>query len=278
MGNPRFFQPIIDTDTFNRLQILLKQNTHNRGAESELVNIFKGLLFCKCGCRMNVVSQSIDYRTKKKWAKAYRHARCYSVGVGSPCEHRFCIPLEQIEEEFFVHCVMMDPRQMLSKTDNAEKKALNSEISRNQAKFHLLTQQIKKLLDLSQTFDLSELKQKLAALEKERETTKTEIDNLNLELMKTETTPIEFDDIKRIVSDFHSSLKRGIDDSESKAERAFNEMVWKIQEILKDNDIRRQLQVMLPRVIGKLVVDSVANVFQVFNHSGKCVYTSLGLA
>jgi len=282
MGNKSFFEPIIKQDEFNRLQVLLEQNTHDRGKAADLVNIFKGIVFCKCGKRMNVLSQSTDYRTKKKWKKVYRYIRCCSVAQGQPCEHKFCVPLNQIELEFFVKCLLADPRTLLGNGETDDTKKLRSLVTKHQARINALTDQIKRLVDLSESMPMPELKAKLSRLNTERDAVKAMLDHVNMDLLKTETTPTDFLDVRKIVLASDKSMGKWIDAHTyqfSPQESAFDDMAKKVQSLLQtDNSLRLKLRTILPRVIGKIVVDSVDNRFEVFNHGGKCLYTSMLLA
>jgi DNA invertase Pin-like site-specific DNA recombinase len=277
LGNSKFLPPIITVERFNRLQVLLKQNQTDRGKEADLCNIFKGIAFCQCGQRMNVLSQSFNYTTKKKKPRVYRYIRCCSVAHGNPCEFKYCVPLEQIEEEFFVECLMRDPRKLLQ-TEDKEGETLRQQQTAAQLSVAKYSKQITMLVELMETMDAPELKAKLSKLISGRDTAKAELDAVNLQLIASESKPEGFDDLQAIVQSFHKSLDAGIDDTESKAEVDYAQAVKEVQAILTDNPTRQKLRTLIPQLIQKIVINSKDNQFHVLNHSGKTVYESMTLA
>lgn len=263
MGNPKFLPPIvIDPNDFKKVQVQLNRNKGFAGQTGELMNIFRGVCFCTCGKAMSVLSNSKDYRTKKKWKTPYRYLRCSTVGTGKQtCTHKKVIKLEPIEDEFFGVFLLQDPRQMLGNTDNAELKRLKAQSTEHQTNIDRISQSIAKLIDLMATTDVPEVPEKLKKLEAERKQEKAAIDELNLGISAVTAAPTDFKDIRKLFKNIVSNTK------------AYDDAVRSIKEDLKDNELRKKLRVLLPSQIGKIVVDTEKGTWVVYNRSGAELYT-----
>jgi hypothetical protein len=266
--NPKFFEPILDVETFQTLQLRLKDNSTNRGKASDLVNIFKGIVYCKCGCHMNIISQSVDYRTKKNWSHAYRYLRCSSVSAGNPCEYKFCINAELIEFSFFWYALTQNPESLV-KTDTTETKRIQTDINRLQFEEHELTLQIQRLLELTKSVVTNEVKTKYIQVTKQRDSIIAERDRLNGLLLKSKAAPTQFKDLSAVIDDYWKLENAETKADSSKADILVANAEHHILSVLKDNNIRTKIKNILPRIIGKLVIDSKCRISEIFNHSGK---------
>src|SRR6185503_11923268 len=196
MGNPKFLPKIVEKEDFARVQVQLNRNKGFAGQTGELINIFRGICFCTCGKAMSVLSNSKDYRTKKKWKHPYRYLRCSKVGTGKNCDHRKVIKLEPIEDEFFGVFLLQDPRQMLGNTDNAELKRLKTQRTQHQANIDRISDEISTTLALSKRVKskIAEFAEEFDRLEAEREKEKASIDEVNLQISAVTAAPTDFKD------------------------------------------------------------------------------------
>ncbi len=284
LGNKSFFPPIIKAADFDSIQNILNQNgTFNRGKVGSLVNVFRGTAFCSnCGKSMCTLTQRVDPRTKKPHANPnrYRYLRCSSQGTGKGCSHTYVLRLDGMEEEFFGNFLLQDPKQMVA--GNVELEKLNADIAASQLKISQYGKTIANLLSLvDETSDMPELKAKLQSRTTERDNEKHHLDELLSQQGRMETTPKHFDDLKKLVNavDAENDGETFIDDNLkihlSPAAKEFDEAVQRINETLKDNEVRLKVRAMLPSLIGKILVNTQDRTWQVFNHSGKSIYQSL---
>jgi DNA invertase Pin-like site-specific DNA recombinase len=277
-GNKTFFPRIVSDGDFARVQALLAHNkSFNRGKEGTLTNVFRGTAYCKCGMSMNVLTQRLDPHTKKPHAVPYRYLRCSTKGNGRGCLNSHVVRLDDMEEEFFGNFLLQDPKSMVADKSQAEE--LNANIAKARLRIGDLTQRIEKLIAVD--MDVPELKQKLTALTKQRDVGESAMDALIVELGKVETAPGHFDDLKALCFGFDSEpdgethFDRHLKFHMSPKAKAFDDAIQRMNETLKDNAVRMKIRTMLPSLVGRIVVHTSEKRFEVFNHSGKCIYKSL---
>jgi DNA invertase Pin-like site-specific DNA recombinase len=262
LGNKNFFPPIIDGNTFNRLQVILAHNQRwNRGRQGEFINIFRGLAFCRCGKSMSVTTQTGKWSTKKK----YRYLRCSTNGLAQNCPYKRTFSLEKLEQDLFLDFLMQHPMEMLA--DNSELRKLNSEIAVCQTRISGLDRQITKLAVANEELEIEELKEQLAKLNAARTEQRHILDTLNLRVTQFQTSPAQHKTLRDLIQQFDAATTTAefeeVDDA-----------IIRLIERLTDNQVRMKLRTILPTLIGKIVVDSMAKTFEVYNHSGKMVYGS----
>ncbi len=277
-GNTTFFPRIVSDGDYARVQSLLSHNrSFNRGKAGTLVNVFRGTAYCKCGMSMNVLTQRIDPHTKRPHKVPYRYLRCSTKGNGKGCLNSHVVRLNDMEEEFFGNFLLQDPRKMVADESQAEE--LHAQIAKAHLSIADLTKRIEKLLAVD--LDVPELKKKLTTLTKQRDAEKGALDKLTTELSKVETAPSHFDDLKALCFEYDyepdgatytdENLKLHL----SPKARAFDDAIKRMNETLKDNNVRMKIRTMLPMLIGRIVVHTSEKRFEVFNHSGKSIYQSL---
>lgn len=262
LGNPSFFPPISSTSEFDQLQILLNRNGKNRGRKAALSNIFKGILHCECGAKLNVVTQTKDYRTGKVWDKPYRYLRCSTVGAGQRCRHKHLMDLTGFEERFFAFGLLKDPKAIIAQNDTKAESKVARTLSVHKKELDSVTKQIEGTIDLLQSTPIDELKTKLKELESQRQKIKLVMDELNLQVNQTIALPAQYDDLKAIFE---------IDGDDITIEDAAYK---RLIETLQDNELRMQLRVLLPSLISKIIANPTSEQFQIYNLVGKVFYTS----
>jgi hypothetical protein len=278
LGNKTFFPRIISDSDFTRVQSLLSHNmSFNRGKVGTLVNVFRGIAYCKCGMSMNVLTQRIDPRTKKPHKVPYRYLRCSTKGNGKGCLNSHVVRLNEMEEEFFGNFLMQDPRNMVADKSRADE--LHGEIAKAHLSIADLTKRIEKLIAVD--MDVPELKHKLSALTKHRDMEKSALDKLVLELSAVETAPGHFDELKKLCHAFdHEADEATYLDANLKIHlspegKAFNDAILRMNETLRDNSVRMKIRTLLPKLVGRIIVHTSEKRFEVFNHKGKRIYKSL---
>jgi hypothetical protein len=174
--------------------------------------------------------------------------------------------LDHIEEEFFGVFLSKNPNELLTQ-DKAEQKKIQSAKAKHQIRYNELTKDINTLLELTVSMDMAELKTRLAKLNVERAEEKQAMDELDLQAVKVDSSPKEFEDLKTLLAELRAD-KQG-------AMEAFDDAMVNVMDGLQDNELRKKISVMLPSVIGKMVVNTSEGQFEIFNHSGRSIYRSM---
>ena len=283
IGAKNFFPPIIEPSTFDRVQALLAQNpSFNKGKPGALANLFRGIAYCTCGRRMCVLSQTKDAHTKKphKDPFRYRYLRCNSQGTGKNCDHTFVMPLREMEEEFFGNFLLKDPKELVA--DKAEAKELSGDIAKTQLAISTLDKAINKAVELIDSdVAVTTIKNKLARLEVQRTKKQEELDQLSARADQIVTAPGHFDDLKELVHAFDTEPQGATQLGEgwrlqlSASGKALEEAIRRMKVTLMDNRVRVKIKTLLPTLIGKIVVDTRRRQWEIFNHSGRCIYRSI---
>lgn len=274
-GIKNYVPKIVEEDEFLKVQNILSQNTNNKGKQGDVINIFRGICFCsRCGAPMSVMSSEYDGET-------YRYLRCSSRNSGKiPCDNKSSMPLKDMEYDLFMEYLFKSPSQLLNDSDNQEAKELQSLITQNQARLNKLTTDITQLTMLSEGLNIDELKTRLVKLNTERDTVKSENDNLNLKLSSIQDSPNTFENIKELLqykSPARTHEQAAIENATpegKKRNKAVFGWIENVVDSLNDNYVREGVRIMLPNLIGKIVVDTADRRFYVYNRMGKPVFKS----
>jgi hypothetical protein len=261
LGNKDYVKPIIDEETFLRVQNRLNENVTNRGRKANLINLFRGLCHCTCGRAINVLSG--NYKGVN-----YRYFRCSNYGKRETCAKAY-LRAELIENDFFFNFLCKNPYQLINGDDVAEVKAIRKEIAAKTARQNEAQANIDKIVVFLEKSFVDELAAKLPKLKTERDTLKKEIDDLNAKVATIQDAPKELDKWLIKITRFGEG-----ENGEDVTQIVYDGTVEKIREALKDNEAREKLRVILPSLIGKIVIDSSKRNFAVFNRMGRKVFES----
>ncbi len=261
-GNENFFaDPICDKDTFDRIQVLLKQNSGNRGRfGSDFVNMFRGV--AKCPVCKGCMSAGVHFKnsnTGKLKKEPYRYLRCSSVSNSITCTNRHNFNMKTIEEEFFAVFMQKDPEAIFKRDDDGTKQ---KEITRTQTELNRISEKISAYLDND---DVPEVKAKIQEWTKQREHLNAKLQELQLGQSATVVRAENIISFKELLADVRADL----DDSE------FAKGVETLNAKLKDNEIRRRVRDMLPTFISKIDFNTVRGEWKVYDLNGKPLYTSM---
>ncbi len=261
-GNENFFaDPICDKDTFDRIQVLLKQNSGNRGRfGSDFVNMFRGIAKCPvCEGSMSAGVQFFNSKTGKPKKEPYRYLRCSSVSNSIPCTNRHNFDLKTIEEEFFAVFLQQDPETIFKQDDDGTKQ---KEITRTQTELQKISKKISAFMDDD---DVPEVKAKIQEWRKQREHLNARLQELQLGQSATVVRAENIINFKELLAD----VRAGFDDAE------FAKGVETLNAKLKDNGVRRRVRDMLPSFISKIDFNTVRGEWKVCDLNGKLLYTSM---
>lgn len=284
-GLKNFVPPIVDEDTYNKIQNLLEQNKfHGQGKKGKISNLFRGLCFCadpNCGHTMSVCH---NYNPKDR-NTIYRYYRCAYVGQKNTiCQNRHYFNAQDLEEEFFLNFIMKNPAQLLTENDNREVRELDKQITETQKRLNEVSAQVAKFILVSKTMNTSvdEMAVELTKMQKERDGLKSQLDNLNFQRSKIQGATHNFADLRKLVFHMEESEPVLVEDENNPDvlvdvgwdSKPMNDAILSIRESLKHEYVREGIRVMLPSLIGKITIDSNRGQFFVYNRMGKLVYES----
>jgi hypothetical protein len=280
-GVKNFVPKIIDADEFNKVQNILNQNKFNRGQKGTIINIFRGVCFCadpNCGKSMTVAAQ---YKINGVTLKTpYRYLKCSAQGKHCGCKNRGSFRLADMEDEFFTEFLFKNPSQLINDGDSKELNELNKAISTAQTRLNKLNSEIKVLVTLDAAVKgVDELKEQLTKLNKQRDTVKGELDNLNSQKLNVQDSPHDFTDLKGLLLSAKQEKKPNETFADLVAEaktisKHLTNYLLEVRKSLQDEFVREGVRVMLPSLIGKITIDTNKGQFFVFNRMGKMVYES----
>lgn len=265
-----FNDPITDKDTFDRIQLLLKQNSGSKGRfGSDYVNMFRGLAQCPY-CHGSMSAGVQYFNSKKGNRKAtpkkqpYRYFRCSSVSNGKSCKNKHNFNLTDIEAEFFGVFLRQDPTTLFNVNGN---KGYEKDMTALQKKLDGVSSKITGYLDMD--IQLPELERKLKALKAEKETISKDIQELamrNTQVAVSQENVLNFKKLYAAVSADELTL-----DAADKFEKG----IATLKEKLKDPSLRNTLRMMLPSFISRIDFDTIRGEWRVYDLTGKHIYTSL---
>ncbi|MSU61256.1 MAG: recombinase family protein [Pedosphaera sp.] len=267
-GNEAFFKdPICDKDTFDRIRVLLKQNSGNRGRfGSDFVNMFRGIAKCPvCKGSMSAGVQFINSKTGKAKKEPYRYFRCSSVSNSIPCTNRHNFNLKEIETEFFAVFMQQDPEAVFRQNDDG---ANQKEITRTQTELDKVSKKIKTLLEDD---DLSEVKAKLQELRKQRQSLNTKLQGLQLNRSAQVVRMENIVDFKRLLA----AVKKPTETFTTADKMNFEKGISSLEQKLKNNAIRMKVRNILPSIISRIDFNAVKGWWKVYDLNGKDIYTSM---
>jgi hypothetical protein len=272
LGNKNFCKPILDKEDFDKIQALLSKHSvfNVKGRSGTFVNIFRGLAYCsECNKRMHITTQTWDYRAKKAYRKRYRYWRCPSHSTGKICRNWQLIDVDQVEYEIFVEFLTQTPEGLLASND-VEANQLKREIGMQEAEKHAIDEQIERLAVVNQNLNLEQFTKQATKLKQESDAVKERLDALGSALRQIQGAPANFNGLKEIVAGPNFDLW------------TYNDQVLKVQESLKDNEIRKKIRLLLPSLIGRIKCYTQAGgnqngAFEVLNAQGKVIYECLDL-
>lgn len=221
LGNQNYVPPLMDKETFDRLQNIMDRNKTNKGTRGQMVNIFRGLVFCaRCGKAMSFhVKRSKFY--DDIFDSPYRYMRCSTQGKFVGCDtNTMSLRVIEFEKEFFTDYLMKSPTSLLTETDNAEIKQLNKEITAKTAELNKETAEIIKLTAVMEgNDDIPELKAKFAERSKKRNELKGELDGLTAKLAAVQDSPEIFEEIKEAIMNIE------VDSSDEASVKRFSRLI-----------------------------------------------------
>ncbi len=265
----KFLPPIIDADSFDRVQNILRKNkVYGRGRKSELPNIFKGVCFCaNCEHVMNVSTQRVKDVEYRYLVCSVRHA-----GGKSPCPNKPSMRLGEIEEEFFLNYLIAEPDSLVNEDERQELKELRKQQTAIETKIGTLTGKIEKLTAVDEDIAVPELKKSLAKLISERTKANAELDAINAQIRTLADAPNVREEAREI---FIKTTEFGDGPNGTDLVRyTYVDSEERVKEALADAAMREKIRLAMPSLIGKMTVDGKQGRWFIYNRAGKMVYKS----
>ena len=241
-----YYPKIIDSVTFNKVQARLAHNKSNRGGSTtgNVPNIFKGLMFCKCG-------GGIDVQGYKYKDKVYSYCQCRNAPLRL-CNDKTKWRADRLEETIFFMILEKSPAELLTKPKtkgSAKLEKLNTDLSYTKIIIHRFMD----MLSEPELTNMNEIKSKLVELNKKMVNLKNEIQVEESKQAVLTTNPETIIKLKDI---FSMSLE--------------NELIQadKILADLKDTKIRFKLRALMPDLISRIDLDLIHNTFVVTMSTG----------
>jgi DNA invertase Pin-like site-specific DNA recombinase len=247
-GNDNFFgNPIIDKNTFDKIQVLFNQTKNLRGRfNKEHVNIFRGI--AKCPYCESSFSLYVDSRGGKR-KKPIRYFRCSGISNANGCKNTKSFNLDEFEFNVFLNVFKKSPSFFTKKADVS----VDDDITKIQSELIKVSGQIDKLLMLD--IELDELQNRLSTLKKTKEDLSNQLMELNLK--RNTNTSDSLSTVKKVIPETRQEVSSELDTYHHYMRR------------LEDNEIRKRLQLVMPTLIKKIELDGINNRCKVISIDGK---------
>ena len=187
-----YFPRIVSQQEFDRAQVTLEKNRNRRGRSSNLVNLFRGLIFCsECGFTVTM--------TRSK-GRNYSYYRCTHTIRGS-CTQRSSLRINLLEEDFFVFVLRQHPEIVVRKDNQTAGTELDS------LRLQKLENDKKKrsLLNLLNDYDDNLLRSKYAELTKESGTIDRKLIEMTTAINDANNLPHALGNLQELIDDQDSS-------------------------------------------------------------------------
>lgn len=255
-----FGEPVIDKPTWDKIQMMLVRNSGNKGRYStDFVNIFRGIGVCAtCGRQMAIGVQVMNYKSGKPKAEPYRYMRCCSRSNGLPCTNNSQMNLADVENSFFTEFLSKNPADFINGDEKLELRKIEKEVIAKQTNLNKITEKVDGLGAMIGVFPTAKLLKDVQALKIESAQLQSDIDALNRQKTSIMAAPISRDIFCKTI-DFNTGEEKATYLPFSDTEIINN---------LKDNAVRIKLRNYLPNEISKVVFDTTAKTYAVYNRSG----------
>ena len=162
---------------------------------------------------------------------------------------------------------MKTPQDLVAGNDS-EARRIKREIGILDAKKREIGEQIERLAQAIKDYNFDQFKRQADKLKVENSKVQERLDALGNELRNLQGAPVDITNLKKIVAGPKFDLWK------------YEQQVRKVQESLKDNEVRKQIRLHLPSLIGRIVCYTQAGghgngAFEVLTRQGKVIYRSM---
>lgn len=247
----RYFPPVISEQQYQQLRAKLADNRDRKGGnphDSDYVgNLFRNRTKCaKCGTTM-------DAGHGLYCCRGLRLRECDAHGT---------VNIRSLEKDFFLLVLQEHPAVLLGKQTVKS----NDVSSRLKARIRDLDAAIDDATNLVGKLPIKALEAKLTALVKERDAAAKELEAANLRMLSAVSVPTAFEDVKKALGAF---VALGSRYAGSKQESRLVKAIGQLEQQLNDNETRKKLLGLLPRLVSEVQVDLEKKRYRVGNHAGE---------
>lgn len=239
---------LITKDQFNQIQNKLELNKNRRGGSKTdyVANLFRNRIRCKY-CGGSICSAFV--KTKLYYYKCLSHTY-------RKCDCSRQIRIKRFEESFCLNILFGNPNYYEVNQD----KAIELELTKLQTDRNNINQKINQLLELNETIDLVNIKERLTNYKQQLEDIETRIHQLNQQTYNQSNIP-------KYTSQLIKLWKDNV--GEDLFGNEFSKMLNNMETKLKDNEVRKQILNFVPNIINYIVMDLVNATFQVYDYNNK---------
>ena len=250
----RYYPPAITDEVYQQLRAKLADNVNRKGGNpksDKILSLFRNRVKCaKCGGNVTSAGNQLY---------GYYHCR---RAMMDDCGVHGCVGIRSLERDFFLLFLQEHPEALLGRQTLKS----NGVAASLKARQRVLDVQIGEATNLLGKLPIAQLEAKLTALVKARDGVGRELEAANLKMMTTATVPLAFESIRKALAGF---VKLGTDYAGSKAETRMVKAITQLDQQLDDNEKRKTLLALLPRLVSHLVLDVEAKRYRVANHAGE---------
>jgi uncharacterized coiled-coil protein SlyX len=165
---------------------------------------------------------------------------------------------------------MKTPEVLIAGNDS-EARRIKREIGILDARKREIGEQIERLAQAIKDYNFDQFKRRADKLKIENSKVQEQLDALSNELRRVQGAPVDITNLKQIVAGPKFDLWK------------YEQQLRKVQESLKDNEVRKQIRLLLPSLFGRMVCYTQAGghgngAFEVLDRQGKILYRSLSFA
>jgi hypothetical protein len=241
----RYYPPIIDNDTWNKLRAKRAENKKRKGGGGACKSEYVGNLFrnrCRCvECGGPVIATHGYYTCRNRQV--------------DQCDSKYSLKVAELELSFFVEALGTYPQLLLNKQSTSH----NKQVSSIRAQIADIDSQLNDAAALLGKVKVEALEKKLVQLTKAKQTLSNELEQLNVQRLSTANAPIALDDIKTLLNEFKN-------EPDTKTKK-FDDAMRQLTEALKDNELRKRLLVTLPSIVQRIEFDTTNGHYRIVNLS-----------
>lgn len=227
----------IDEELYNAVQTLLKRHKKRAGRTAPFINIFRGLVHCKCcGKRSSIYESTGNHHI-------YLYYRCQGrfekIDNKPICKETLLLRLDKMEPMLFAVVLRSTPEILLGAKNVKNQKTINA-YTTDIAKLDIAIDKAMVMMD-DPDMPLEQIKNKLGKLQKDKKALIEKLREAQAVYALSTNIPKAFEDMK--------SILKGDDMV------ALDDAVKSIIEQLKNVETRKKLALLLPTVVERIDVD-----------------------
>ncbi len=253
---------VLSHKDFEIIQGKMKLNAKRRGgsASGNVNSIFNGTGKCSvCGSPMAAIIS--ETKTKKRTIR-YNYYGCSSARY-SKCSAKGWLNTNKCELDFCMLFLQKNPLELISTTDQSSfdnTTLLKAELQDIEGK-------ISNAIELLETGEgIAIIRAKIDKFKTEKKRVESELEKVSQTVQTSAKIPLAIADIKKLLGVMLNS-KSG--SKQSKAADDFDKAAEQCEKILKDNEARKKIKLVIPSLVKQVNFDVVKGGYTVVKHNGE---------